>query len=509
MILMTEKNGARYRRNGRSNQDSGSRWRSIVCLGVTAFAVLSAGCSLRNLWSPQGSGSRAQRISAADAARIKYSKQRFAYLNIGETISFRLADGRLKWIRLVSVNEEKDSVIHLIRRAEVRLEIDGEPLDLPCGPYVLPIEKDGLRLQVDTTSGWLQMGKRVQLSLWDAEDPIVDTSLFFFPIPNYRLFSQDTQSYNEPVHLGDGDGDPKGQRFYHNYGFDMAGFEGRDRVVSPIEGKVIAVRPDIGWVAVEDEHGIVIDCGHMDSILPGIEGGVAVKRGQEVGIVGRKGPSGNYSHLHLGLYLSRKDFEADRPCRNLNLYPWILTAYRASTGVPLIAVARPHHTAITGERVVFDGTNSAAFKGKIVSFRWEFPDGTIAEGPVATKIFSRPGAYSAILRVEDDRGGRDFDICRIRVYSARQPEDMLTTLFFTVSPSLGVRPGSSVHFRGWPQGGDAGPIRLEYGDGTVRENYEPFSDVEHRYGEPGAYVVTVSAETDGRPAMTKLKVVVE
>jgi len=506
---MTKKHEARLWWTGRSSRKFGSRGRSIVRLGVFAVAAFSVGCALRPLSPPPKADLSSQRISAADAARIKYSKQRFAYLNIGEMTSFRLADGRIKWIRLASVQEEKDSVIHLVRQAEVRLEIDGEPLDLPCGPYVLPIEKDGLRLQADTTSGWLQMGKRVQLSLWDASDPVVDTRLFIFPLPGYRLFSQGTQSYNEPVHLGEGDGDPTGQRFYHNYGFDMAGFEGRDKVVSPIDGKVIAARPDEGWVAVEDDRGIVIDCGHLDSIRPGIEEGVTVERGQEVGVLGRKGPSGNYSHLHIGLYLSRRDFEADRPCRNLNLYPWILAAYQAATGVQLFAVARPHHTTLTGEKVAFDGTNSVAFGGKIVSYRWEFPDGMTVDGPIATKIFDRPGAYTAVLRVEDDRGGRDFDICRVRVYTAAQPEDVLTTLFFSVSPSFGLGPGGSVHFRGWPQGGDAGSIRLDFGDGTARDNYEPFSDVEHRYDKPGVYVVTASAEKDGRPAMTKLKVVVE
>jgi murein DD-endopeptidase MepM/ murein hydrolase activator NlpD len=332
-----------------------------------------------------------QRISAADAARIKYSKQRFVYLDTGESAEFNLSDGRTKRIRLVSVKEEKDSVIRLVRRADVRLEIDGETLELLCGPYVLPIEKDGLRLQVDTTSGWLQMGKRVQLSLWDVSDPVVDTTLFVFPLAGYRLFSQGTQGYNEPVHLGDKDGDPAGQRFHHNYGFDLAGFEGRDRVVCPIEGRVIAVRPDAGWVAVEDDRGIVIDCGHMDTIHPEIREGAAVKRGQEVGVLGRKGPSGNYSHLHLGLYLSRKDFEADLPCRNLNLYPWVLAAFQAATGAQLVAVARPHQTAVTGERVVFDGTNSVAFGGRIVSYRWEFPDGSSEPGPVAAKVFARPG----------------------------------------------------------------------------------------------------------------------
>ncbi len=64
-------------------------------------------------------------------------------------------------------------------------------------------------------------------------------------------------------------------------------------------------------------------------------------------------------------------------------------------------------------------------------------------------------------------------------------------------------------FRGWPQGGEAGPIRLDFGDGTILEAYQPFSDVEHRYAENGIYIVTASAERDGRPAMIKLKVVVE
>lgn len=509
MNLKTKKDGARSGRPDRSGHKSGGRWRLAFGLGALAAVTVLAGCRAGPSPSPRQSESPEQRISAGDASRIKYSKQQFVYLDGGETTEFRLADGRTKRLRLVSVEEEDDSVIGLVRRADVRLEIDGETLDLLCGPYVLPLEKDGLRIQADTTSGWLHMGKRVQLSVWEAADPVVDTALFVFPLARYRLFSQGTQSYNEPVHLGDGDGDPKGQRFHHNYGFDMAGFEGRDRVVCPIEGRIIAVRPEEGWVAVEDDRGIVVDCGHLDSINPEITEGGGVKRGQELGLLGRKGPSGNYSHLHLGLYLSGEDFEADRPCRNLNLYPWILTAFRAATGTQLLAVARPHHTAATGEKVVFDGRHSVAFGARIVSYRWEFPDGSSEFGPVATKVFNRPGAYAAVLHVEDDRGGRDLDVCRVRVYTAAQPEDILTTLFFSVSPSMGLHPGEAVHFRGWPQGGEAGPIRLEFGDGTVLEDYQSYSDVEHKYATGGIYVFTASTAKDGRPATSKLKVVVE
>jgi len=68
---------------------------------------------------------------------------------------------------------------------------------------------------------------------------------------------------------------------------------------------------------------------------------------------------------------------------------------------------------------------------------------------------------------------------------------------------------SGDRIKGWPQGGETGPIRLDFGDGTALQSYEPFSEVKHCYAEPGTYLVTASAEKDGRPAMTKLKAAVE
>jgi len=167
-------------------------------------------------------------ISVEDAARIKYSTQRFVYLDVGESHAFELNDGTKRSIILKAVEEHADTVMNLMRRAEVLVEIDGKPVELLCEPYVMPVEVHGLRIQADTTSGWMDLPKKVQLSLWDASDPIVDTALFVFPLAGYAMFSQGIQAYNEPVHLGDRDGDPAGQRFYHSYGLDLAGFEGRD-----------------------------------------------------------------------------------------------------------------------------------------------------------------------------------------------------------------------------------------------------------------------------------------
>jgi murein DD-endopeptidase MepM/ murein hydrolase activator NlpD len=238
-------------------------------------------------------------ITPAQATWIKYSRQRLVYLDPGETCAFRLRDGTEKQIRLVSVREEKDPVIGLTRRAEVKVEIDGRAMELACAPYVMPTETAGLRIQADTTSAWLDMPKRAQFSLWDASDPIVDTNLFRFPLPDYRLFSHGVQAYNEPVHLGHKDGDPAGQRFYHNYGVDLAGYEGRQKVLSCIDGTVVQADSRDGNFAVRDDRGLILYFGHLDSILAGIKPGAAVQRGQWIGMLGRRGASGNFSHLHV------------------------------------------------------------------------------------------------------------------------------------------------------------------------------------------------------------------
>ncbi len=448
-------------------------------------------------------------ITQEDAARIKYSNQSFVCLDVGETYDYRLKNGQERRIGLKAVTELADSVMDLMRRAEVLVEIDGAPLKLACEPYVMPTEVHGLRIQADTTSRWMDLPKRVQVSLWDASDPIVDTELFVFPLAGYALFSQGTQGYNEPVHLGHRDGDPAGQRFYHNYGFDMAGFEGRDEVVACVDGSVIGVYPDVGTLILKDDRGIVFEYGHMVKILPEIKVGVEVKRGRKLGLLGRKGGSGNFSHLHVGMYLSTADLAAGRNCRNLNLYPWLMETYRKASGRTLFAVARPHHAVRTGEVVKFDGTRSLSYGSKVKTFRWKFHDGTSAESVRAEKVYDRPGTYMAALWVEDERGLRDVDFCKVKVYSRDKVEDVMPIFFLTYSPSRELRAGQTVYFRGWPQGREAGAIRIDFGDGTVIEDYAPYSEVSHSFRNRGVHIVTATTTAAGLSVTQKVKVIVE
>src|SRR5574340_1213980 len=132
------------------------------------------------------------------------------------------------------------------------------------------------------------------------------------------------------------------------------GLEGHQEVVSATDGKVALFWPsreDRSSVIVQDAQGFLWEYGHLASAAPEIVLGAAVTRGQKIGMLGRTGPSGNFSHLHLGTYLSRGDIGADRPNRRLNLYPWIVAAYQAEHPKCLLAVARPHQERSEERRV--------------------------------------------------------------------------------------------------------------------------------------------------------------
>jgi hypothetical protein len=234
-----------------------------------------------------------------------------------------------------------------------------------------------------------------------------------------------------------------------------------------------------------------------------------VKRGRKLGLLGRKGGSGNFSHLHVGVYLSTADLASGRNCRNLNLYPWLMEAFHKASGRTLFAVARPHHAVHTGEVVKFDGTRSLSYGSKIKSFRWEFHDGTSVNSTRAERVYDRPGTYMAALWVEDERGRRDVDFCKVKVYSKDKVEDVMPILFLTYSPSRELRAGQTVYFRGWPQGEDAGDIRLDFGDGRVIENYAPYSEVSHSFRSPGIHIVTAATSAAGVSVTQKVKVIVE
>ncbi len=442
----------------------------------------------------------------------KYSSQQIIGLDIGETHTFGTKDGSERMIRLVSVEEMRDSVIGLVRSADVELDVDGKRVRLVSAPYMLPTEVGGLKIQADTTSVWSQIPKRVQLSIWDAAAPLVRSDRFSFPIRDYQFFSHGTQGYNEVVHLGLRDGDPRGQRFYHDYGFDIAGYEGREVIISCTDGGVQQLHPPNGrpWsVLIQDKDGFIWDYGHLDSIPQNVKRGASIRRGDPLGVLGKTGPSGNFSHLHVGTYLSEADVGQGRSNRRLNLYPWLVTAYQLQYGVGPLAVARPHQTVVTGEEVRFDGSQSVPLDAPITSYKWQLPDGSMVEDSIAEMAFDKPGTYIATLRVTDSKGGEDVDFCRVKVFTKDAVEKNMPTIFMTHSPTLNLSVGQTVSFRMWLQAREPSTIQVDFGDGTVIQDCASYSEIKHRFQTDGIHIVRASTTIAGKPIAQCQKLIVQ
>lgn len=478
---------------------------ALATLGVIALAILGV-ARPRSALSDE----------AINRLVATYSAQRVIGLNVGGSYTVQLRSGARRVIKLVAVEEHRDSLINLMRRAEVQVEIDGKPLALVCEPYTMPTETLGLRVLADSTAGWGNLPKAVQFSLWDAADPIVDTNRFGFPVSNYRLFSHPTQCYNEPVHVGERDGDPVGQRFYHDYGFDMVGHEGKEDVVSAVEGTVALFWPDKqggpSSVVIQDKHGFYWSYAHLQSLAPGIVLGAHVAKGQKIGALGKTGLSSNTPCCHLGSYVTnppeRKPGAADMN-RRLNLYPWYVAAYQALHPKGLLAVARPHRVALTGEEVVLDSSHSLAWGGsRIVEVRWRLPDGSIVTNNQARISFAKPGAYVATLWVKDSEGNEDVDFCQMKVFSKSNPEPNMPHILMSYTPTENLRAKSPVSIRLWMQGTNGGPIELEFDDGTRIYDCGHVTELQHSFDLAGVHVLTARCQAAGNPITAKIKIVV-
>lgn len=86
--------------------------------------------------------------------------------------------------------------------------------------------------------------------------------------------------------------------------------------------------------------------------------------------------------------------------------------------LPPIANAGPDRRATVGEEITFDGSKSYDPDGTIVSYHWEFGDGSSGEGMTVTHAYSEPGSYTVTLTVTDDGGLTGSDTAIITVEEA-------------------------------------------------------------------------------------------
>lgn len=453
-------------------------------------------------------------------------------LNSGESQQLTLRNGATATVRVVSVKEQRDTLSDAVRGAQVEVEVNGQRVMLGTATYHRPLTIAGVQIDCsmvkafnsNTATDTWALEKDARLRLWPAGSPLMEPGTFGYPLKQ-TWFATATQMANEPTFADGGDRPQRKKIYYHN-DLDFGGCEGLVEVVAATDGLVVSsvgkvlpgyagtpARPRYDVVYLLDDRGWYYRYSHFQSIDAGIQIGQRVKRGQKLGVLGKEGASGGWSHLHFGIVA--KQPSGKWGTEEAYAYAW--EAYQNEYKPKVIAVARPHHFVQTAEKVVLDAGKSWS-AAPIASYEWIFPDGTRAQGATVERSYARPGAYSEILKVTDTQGNVAYDFAVVQVINAANPEQLPPVVHATYAPTQGIKAGQPVTFKvrafrtthgqeTW-NFGDGSPTVTTKSDGNVLAlAKDGYAITTHRFPQPGTYLVAVERENErGEKATARLAV---
>jgi murein DD-endopeptidase MepM/ murein hydrolase activator NlpD len=472
---------------------------------------------------------KAARIYSGEAAQpVVTPPMRTIDLNVGESQEGELGDGKKVRVKLLDLQETRDGLRSAVRKAEVKVELAGEIVTLVSANYRLPVTVTGIQIDCPITRGYQKnstkdtsgrdpwgLDKDARLRLWPAGSPLINPGTFVYPIKQ-RWFASGTHMANEPCHV-DGGENPLAKQIYYHYGLDMGGAEGLVEVVAATDGLVVSsgkavlpgyddtpVAPRYDVVYVLDARGWYYRYSHLHTIDPDVKPGARVKMGRRIGLLGKEGGSGGWSHLHF-------DISGRQPSGRWGIiegYAFLWEAYLREHQPKLLAVARPHQLAAVGEKVVLDGSRSWSAAGKIAAYEWTFTDGKSATEGLVERTYSKPGVYSEVLKVTDGEGRVDYDFAVVNVLDKGHPEQLPPSIHAAYSPTFGIKSGDPVTFLVRTFRTTDGKETWDFGDGSARVTVQSDGNVVqlakdgyartvHRFEKPGHYLVRVE-RTDRR-----------
>jgi murein DD-endopeptidase MepM/ murein hydrolase activator NlpD len=462
-------------------------------------------------------------------------------LNMGESQEVTLADGKKVTVKLLHLNEQRDNLRNAVRRAEVAVDVAGAKVSLVSATYHLPVVAGQVRIDCPITRGYVArankltsnmdawgLEKDARLRLWPGGVPVIDVKTFMYPA-RQAWFATNTQMSNEPSHVDGGEKPGTGGIYYH-YGLDIGGAEGLVDVVAATDGLVVSVgteklpgydgtpvAPRYDVVYLLDDRGWFYRYSHLKTIATTVKLGERVRMGDAVGILGKEGGSGGWSHLHF-------DISGRQPSGKWGIidgYAFLWEANLQERKPKLIAVARPHHFVSLGEKVVLDGSRSWSAAGQIAKYEWTCTDGQTASGEKFERTYSKPGIYSEILKITDAAGLIDYDFAFVDVVDREHPEQIPPSIHPAYAPTMGIKPGDQIKFlvrtfnttdgeETWDFG-DGSPKTIVHSDGNVAIHAKDgYAITTHNYDKPGVYLAHVErTNRHGSTAVGRLKIVVE
>ena len=168
----------------------------------------------------------------------------------------------------------------------------------------------------------------------------------------------------------------------------------------------------------------------------------------------------------------------------------------AASNQPPVAVITSLGTVEAGQVLTLDGSGSNDPDGTIVSYAWDFGDGTTGTGVQVDHVYATPGTYTVTLTVTDDQGATGTDTKVITVTAPAAPKPPVAN---AGGPYSGIVNGP-VQMDGSASTDPDGTIvsyAWDFGDGTTGTGVMPT----HTYTAAGVYTVTLTVtDNDGLTA---------
>ena len=452
-----------------------------------------------------------------------------ADVNLDETQQVTLHNGEIATLKLLGVRESRDQVMRAIREVQVDVELNGERATLVSGLYRRPQRIGGVQVDCPVTFNYNKdshvdhwaLEKHARFRLWPQDSPWIRPASFVYPV-GQRWFASQTWFSNEAVSRR-----PSG-KFYYHAGLDIGAADRVTPVFAATDGRVVSVGeerepglPDSALkqrydvVNLRDSRGWIYRYSHLSFISTPVRLGSQVRAGQQIGVVGKEGGSGGWSHLHFEI----KSMQPSGRWGTQDGYAFLWQAYQQKYPTRTVAVARPRRRVVTGEPVTLDGGNSWSAAG-IRNYAWQLSDGARVTGPTVTQIYEQPGTYNEVLWVTGQDGSTSVDFAIVTVADRQHPDEPVPGIHATYYPSFGMQANDPIEFQVRARRTIEGVDVWDFGDGTqpvtVRSNLNPdqhadvgYAKVIHRYQKAGQYLVTVRRDTSTGSAVDRLMVEVQ
>jgi PKD repeat protein len=160
--------------------------------------------------------------------------------------------------------------------------------------------------------------------------------------------------------------------------------------------------------------------------------------------------------------------------------------------LPEASFTESSETAYAGEIIHFNASDSSDPDGSVVSYFWDFGDGTNSTGIIVDHAYGTNGTYTVTLTVTDDDGASDSASATKTILMNEIPVALFSESAETVYTSEVISFNASASYD--PDGTIVSYL-WDFGDGTSATGVL----VEHGYADDGTYTVTL-AVTDNNGA---------